>query len=90
MLVFIFFFVGRYSNWTITLKESGEMIGTIGFYRMQLQHYRTETDYMFLPAFYGKGYASEALQRLVDFGFNNLGFHSIEAVIYPENKGFIR
>ena len=77
-------------NWTITLKKSGEMIGTIGFYRMQLQHYRTETGYMFLPAFYGKGYASEALQRLVDFGFNNLGFHSIEAVIYPENKGSIR
>ncbi|MDM1406259.1 GNAT family N-acetyltransferase [Myroides sp. DF42-4-2] len=77
-------------NWSITLKETGEMIGTMGFYRMQLQHYRTEVGYMLLPAFYGKGYASEALQRLVDFGLNNLGFHSLEAVIYPENKGSIR
>ncbi|WP_158961726.1 GNAT family N-acetyltransferase [Myroides fluvii] len=72
-------------NWTITLKETGQMIGTIGFYRMKLQHYRTETGYMLLPEFYGKGYASEALQGIVDFGFRTLGFHSIEAVIYPEN-----
>jgi len=77
-------------NWTITDKESGAVIGTIGFYRMQLQHYRTETGYMLLPEFYGKGYATEALQCLIDFGFNTLGFHSFEAVIYPENKGSIR
>jgi len=74
-------------NWTLTLKETGEMIGTIGFYRMELQHYRTEIGYMLLPKFYGKGYASEAVQRLVDFGCKDLGFHSIEAVIYPENMG---
>ncbi|MGS4346265.1 GNAT family N-acetyltransferase [Myroides odoratus] len=77
-------------NWTITDKESGAVIGTMGFYRMQLQHYRTETGYMLLPEFYGKGYATEALQRLVDFGLNELGFHSLEAVIYPENIGSIR
>lgn len=77
-------------NWTIVDKESGAVIGTMGFYRMKLQHYRTEVGYMLLPAFYGKGYASEALQRLVDFGLNDLGFHSLEAVIYPENKGSIR
>ena len=74
-------------NWTITLKETGEMIGTIGFYRMKLQHYRTEIGYMLLPKFYGKGYASEAVERLIDFGFNDLKFHSIEAVIYPANIG---
>ncbi|MBB1140159.1 GNAT family N-acetyltransferase [Myroides sp. WP-1] len=77
-------------NWTITLKETGEMIGTIGFYRMKLQHYRTEIGYMFLPQFYGKGYASEAVLRLLDFGFSTLRFHSIEAVIYPDNIGSIR
>lgn len=74
-------------NWSITLKETGQMIGTIGFYRMKLQHYRTETGYMLLPEFYGKGYAPEALKALLDFGFSTLGFHSIEAVIYPDNIG---
>lgn len=77
-------------NWTIVNKESGAVVGTMGFYRMKRQHYRTEVGYMLLPVFYGKGYASEALQRLVDFGLNDLGFHSLEAVIYPENKGSIR
>ncbi|MDR0223785.1 MAG: GNAT family N-acetyltransferase [Myroides odoratus] len=74
-------------NWTITLKENGAMIGTIGFYRMKLQHYRTETGYMLLPQYYGKGYASEAVQRLVEYGFDDFGFHSIEAIIYPDNVG---
>ncbi|MGG5507842.1 MULTISPECIES: GNAT family N-acetyltransferase [unclassified Myroides] len=74
-------------NWTVTLKETGEMIGTIGFYRMKLPHYRTEIGYMLLPKFYGKGYASEAVLCLLDYGFYSLGFHSIEAVIYPDNIG---
>lgn len=74
-------------NWTITLKETGQMIGTIGFYRMKLPHYRTEIGYMLLPSFHGKGYASEAVLNLLNYGFNTLGFHSIEAVIYPENIG---
>lgn len=74
-------------NWSIALKETGEMIGTIGFYRMKLAHYRAEVGYMLLPDFQGKGYMPEALNCLIDFGFQTMGLHSIEAVIDSENRG---
>ncbi|MCC9043322.1 GNAT family N-acetyltransferase [Myroides sp. M-43] len=77
-------------NWAITLKENGEMIGTIGFYRMKLEHYRAEAGYMLLPTYHGKGYVAEALNRIVKFGFSEMGLHSIEALIDPDNIGSMK
>ncbi|AJH15693.1 GNAT family N-acetyltransferase [Myroides profundi] len=77
-------------NWAITLKEEGTMIGTIGFYRMKLEHYRAETGYMSLPKFNGKGYITEALQAIVHYGFSTMKLHSIEALLDPENIGSMK
>lgn len=72
-------------NWGITLKGSSKLLGIIGFYRMQPENYRAEIGYMLLPDFHGKGIVPEALKRLINYGFDNLKLHSIEAVIDPEN-----
>jgi ribosomal-protein-alanine N-acetyltransferase len=68
-------------NWAVTEKESDECIGIMGFYRTQPEHYRTELGYMITPEHWGKGYVTEAVTVLLDFAFNSLQFHSIEAVI---------
>ena len=73
-------------NWAITLKDSPKLIGIIGHYRIKLEHYRAEIGYMLLPEFHGKGIVSEALQEAVNYGFNVMKLHSIEAVINPDNK----
>ena len=72
-------------NWAITLKGSSKMIGIIGHYRIQLENYRSEIGYMLLPEFQNQGITSEAIQLVVDYGFNQLNFHSIEGVVDPEN-----
>lgn len=81
---------GRAANssltWAITMKESGEMVGTIGYYRLQLEHHRGEIGYLLHPDHWGKGFASEALAVALDHGFREFGFHSIEAVTDPENN----
>ena len=77
-------------NWAITLKGDAKMIGNIGFYRMALENYRAEAGYMLLPEYQGKGYITEALNRLIDFGFKDMGLHSIEAVIDPDNIGSMK
>lgn len=61
------------------------MIGLVGHYRIQPENYRSEIGYMILPEYRNKGYVSEALKVLLDFGFNTLNFNSIEAVIDPDN-----
>ena len=73
-------------NWAITEKGSPKLIGIIGYYRTKPEHYRSEIGYMLLPEFHGKGFASEAIEIAVQFGFNEMKLHSIEAVLDPENK----
>ena len=72
-------------TWGITLNDSGVLVGTIGFYRLQLDHHRGEIGYLLHPEHWGKGIASEAFVAAVDHGFQVLRFHSIEAVTDPEN-----
>lgn len=86
-------------TWGITLKGDNRIIGTIGFWRIEKDHYRTEIGYMLHPDYWGKGIISEAMETVLDYGFNELKFHSVEAHVVPENipsskvlekAGFIR
>lgn len=72
-------------NWCVTEKGSDLCIGIMGFYRTQPENFRTELGYMILPEYHNKGYVTEAVKTLLDFAFNTLNFHSIEAIIDPNN-----
>ena len=73
-------------NWAITLKGSPKMIGIIGHYKIQPENYRSEIGYMILPQYNGKGITTEAVKVAVEYGFDQLQLHSIEAIIDPENS----
>ena len=73
-------------NWAITLKGDDKMLGVIGHYCIKPEHYRAEVGYMILPEYHGKGITTEAVQCVVDYGFNTMQLHSIEGVIDPENE----
>jgi ribosomal-protein-alanine N-acetyltransferase len=72
-------------NWVITLKGNDELIGTIGFYRTKPEHHRAEVGYMLLEKFHRKGIMLEAMNAVLDYGFNTMHLHSVEAVTDPEN-----
>jgi ribosomal-protein-alanine N-acetyltransferase len=59
----------------------------IGYYRMKPENYRAEVGYILSAEYHGQGIMTEALQRVVQFGFEEMGLNSIEAVIDPENYG---
>jgi ribosomal-protein-alanine N-acetyltransferase len=73
-------------NWAITLKDNTQLIGIIGHYRIQTENYRAEIGYMILPQYHGKGIAAEAIKAVVEYGFEEMQLHSIEAIIDPENQ----
>lgn len=90
---------GAAITWAITLKEEPKLIGTIGFWNIQQQHYRAEIGYALHTQQQGKGLMQEALTAVLDFGFARLKFHSVEANVNPANaasikllerKGFVR
>jgi ribosomal-protein-alanine N-acetyltransferase len=74
-------------TWKVSLKhESDRLIGTIGYHTVDKDHYRAEIGYMIHPTMWGKGYMHEAISVILPIGLNELGFHSIEAKVNPENE----
>ena len=72
--------------WGITLKEKPvSLIGNIGYWRLVKEHYRAEVGYMLHPSFWKKSIMKEALLKIIDFGFDEMNLHSIEANINPGN-----
>lgn len=73
-------------TWGISFKENpGLIIGSIGFWRIMKEHFRAEIGYMLLPEYCKKGIMKEALLKVIDYGFDQLKLHSIEANINPSN-----
>jgi len=71
--------------WGITLPGSAPIIGTIGFWRIVKDHHRAEIGYMLRPEYWNKGYVSEAMNAVINYGFQKMKLHTIEANINPHN-----
>lgn len=67
----------QYYRWAIIEKTSGECIGQIAFYVI---YQRTGTvEYCIGRDFQHKGYATEALKAVIEYGFERIKLHRIEA-----------
>ena len=77
-------------NWAVTLKGNDKLIGIVGHYRIKWEHFRSEIGYMLLPEYSGKGITSEVVAILIDYGFNKMKMHSLEAIIDPKNHASAR
>jgi [ribosomal protein S5]-alanine N-acetyltransferase len=65
--------------WIITLKEDNNLIGTICFWNFSADKKTAEIGYELMPNFQGKGIMREAVLRVINFGFNNVGLDQITA-----------
>ncbi len=72
--------------WGIRLKDLDQVVGTIGYHRILKEHFRAEIGYMLLPQYWNTGLMSEAVAKVIEFGFNEMKLHSIEAIINPGNS----
>lgn len=77
-------------NWAITEKGSDKMIGVIGYVGFKPESARAEVGYVIHPDYFGKGVGYESLKAVVDYGFNVVQLHSIEAIIRPDNVASIK
>jgi ribosomal-protein-alanine N-acetyltransferase len=77
-------------TWAITQKGDDTLIGTIGYWTVTKEHYRAEIGYLLSPVFQGQGIMHEALMQVIDYGFNQMKIHSIEANVNPANAPSIK
>jgi len=73
-------------KWGIALKDQENIIGTIGFQEWSTEHKRAEISYALFPESWGKGYAKEAVDRVVSFGFQEMDLMRIGAIVFTENE----
>ena len=81
---------GDFYDWGVVDKASGRLIGKCGFTSFNCPHDSAEIGYVLNPAFQGRGLATEAVRRVLDFGFTELGLHRIEAHFMEGNDTSLR
>jgi ribosomal-protein-alanine N-acetyltransferase len=75
----------RYGNWGILPEGGSKIIGWAGLqYLPELEE--TEVGFLLDRPAWGKGYATEAGQASMKFGFEQVGLDHIIALVHPGNR----
>ena len=72
--------------WSITIKGNTKMIGSICLWNFSTDRKVAEVGYDLNPIFHNQGIMSEALQCILNFGFNTLYLNEIEAFTHRLNE----
>lgn len=75
---------GSQYTFAIRLADSGAFIGGIGL-RVDQQHNRAEMGYWIAVPFWNMGYATEAANAVIRFGFEEVGLNKILATYLVDN-----
>ena len=67
------------SSWGIILRQSGRLVGTIGYMEYNEDHGCVELGYSLARSCWNQGYMSEALSRVIDYTFETMDVNRIEA-----------
>ncbi len=77
---------GMFYDWAVIYEPDCKMVGTCGFTSFNCHSDSAEVGYVLNPDYWGKGIVTEALSRVLRFGFEELHLHRIEARFIEENE----
>lgn len=70
---------GQFFDWGVELTKEKKFIGTCGLAAIDMPNSCGELGYVFNPAYWGMGIATEALGLVINFCFDELGFNRLES-----------
>ena len=73
--------------WSILRKDQNEMIGKCILFNFSQKNHRAEIGYILNRNYWRQGLTQQALEALIEFAFNTLKLHRIEADVDPQNVG---
>ena len=73
----------------VELRDTGQPIGMCGLLRRE-QFAGPDVGYAFLPEFWGRGFALEAVAAMIEDGRRSLGLTRIIAIVAPHNTASSR
>lgn len=77
-------------RWGIELKETKQLIGNAGLVFWKRDIRCAEVGYHTGQPYQGRGFTTEVLSAMVDFGFEFMNLNRIEGCIYPGNDASAR
>ena len=76
---------GEAASWCIEWRETGEVIGTIGYMWFQSEHSSAEVGYSLSRPYWNRGIMTEALRAVLKFSFEEIHLNRVEAQHETEN-----
>lgn len=73
-------------RWGMRLKDTQDIIGSIGFYSWDKEHDKAKMGYDLRPEYWGRGLMREALERTIQFGFDVMKLNRIEISVLATNS----
>jgi ribosomal-protein-alanine N-acetyltransferase len=74
------------SDWGIVYKENNKFMGTCGYGWWSSAHARAEIGYALSKKYWNRGLMTEALRKVVTFGFEKMKLNRIEARCFIANR----
>lgn len=84
------FAAGTLYEWGVASRDGDEIVGTCTLASISVPHRRAELGFAVNRAYWGRGYAFEAITAVVNYAFASLGLHRLEADVDPRNHASIR
>lgn len=83
---------GRYwGKWLVESRDDATALGWVGMSKLNgLDRDDLQVGYEFAPAHWGRGYATEAGTRVLEYAFEALGLDRVAAIARPENVASVR
>ena len=79
------YYNGNYFMWGIVLKETNDIIGIVQLHTISSMNNSCKIGYITGYRYTNKGYCIEATKKVIEFVFDKLKYHRIQADIVKEN-----
>jgi ribosomal-protein-alanine N-acetyltransferase len=71
--------------WAVCSPDNQLFYGAGGLNSLSKEHKKAEIGFWLLPDYWGKGFMTEAMPLICNYGFDTLGIHRIEGIVETEN-----
>src|SRR5438876_8539335 len=72
--------------WAITLGDKNVLVGTICLFGFSDENRKCEIGYELLINFQGQGIIKEAAEKVIDYAFNTIKVHVLDALLHKYNQ----
>ena len=80
----------QFYQWGVARNESNSVIGTCTLFQVDRRNRRAELGFILRRDAWGQGLMSEALRTLLQFGFDTMHLHRLEADVDPRNDNCLK